>query len=60
MHGPSCIFWANLTPFSLGRAASKKATTGIGGKDLGYEHDARRSCCRYTSDHNAINCDAAR
>jgi hypothetical protein len=42
------------------RAASKKAKTGIGGKDLGYEHDARRSCCRYTSDHNPINCDAAR
>jgi hypothetical protein len=38
------------------------AETGTHGveDDKGYEHDSRKMCCRYTSDHVAINCNAAR
>ena len=28
--------------------------------DKGFEHDDRQACCRYTSTHNPINCNAAR
>ena len=33
MHGPTCIFWANLTPFSLQIAVdvAKAGTAGYGG-----------------------------
>jgi hypothetical protein len=28
--------------------------------DKGFEHDDRQACCRYVSDHTAIDCNAAR
>ena len=28
--------------------------------DKGVEHDGRQMCCRYSSDHQAVNCNAAR
>ena len=38
------------------------AETGTHGieDDKGYEHEGRQMCCRYTSDHQPINCNAAR
>ena len=33
---------------------------GVLGDDKGFDHDNRMACCRYVSDHRAINCNAAR
>ena len=30
MHGPTCVFWANLTPFSLKANAEASATKAMG------------------------------
>ena len=39
MHGPTCIFWANLTPFSLkGLEDAGEATAR---RELGFAHEAR-------------------
>jgi hypothetical protein len=38
---------------------SETGTHGID-TDKGYEHDGRKMCCRYNSDHTAVNCNAAR
>jgi hypothetical protein len=50
MHGPACIFWASLTPFSLqaragaGRVviANNNATAGVGGRH--FERWTLKSC----------------
>jgi hypothetical protein len=34
MHGPTCIFWASLTPFSLQRAAAASLCSVAGGLGL--------------------------
>jgi hypothetical protein len=34
MHGPICIFWANLTPFSLvSKLAARTAKDNVGARD---------------------------
>jgi hypothetical protein len=40
MHGPTCIFWANLTPFSLQHLAFTRIDVGgCSAKLLGGRHD---------------------
>jgi hypothetical protein len=37
VHGPTCIFWANLTPFTLKLLAAKNAGRDLRRKAAGFQ-----------------------
>jgi hypothetical protein len=55
MHGPTCIFWANLTPFSLQRTRKSALDRGEPSKGMTAARAAKLDALGFTwqqRDHN--------